>query len=173
VHAFADQKPQGRQVMLRYVVSAKRLMTMAGMLNGCLLALASPSDAAGMTYGVAPERAAPMILAQTRPNAPPAPNVEANIASLRQKIQITPAQETQFSAVANVMRENARAEASAAHQPPANATAVDDLRAEVQYDEVELAGLKRLLPALEALYSTLSPAQKKTADAVFRQGPGG
>ena len=115
----------------------------------------------------------PVLLAQARPNAPPAPNVEANIANLRQKLQITPAQEAQFSAVANVMRENARAAASAPHQPPANATAVDDLRAEIQYDEVELAGLKRLLPALEALYSTLSPAQKKTADAVFRQGPGG
>ena len=146
-------------------------MTMAGMLNACLVALASPSDAAAR--GVAREEAARAILAQTRPNAPPAPNVEANIASLRQKLQIVPAQEAQFSAVANVMRENARAGASAAHQPPANATAVDDLRAEIQYDEVELAGLKRLLPALEALYSTLSPTQRKTADAVFRQGPGG
>ncbi len=157
--------------MSRHVVSAIRLMTMAGMLNACLVALASPSDAAAR--GVAREEAARAILAQTRPNAPPAPNVEANIASLRQKLQITPAQEAQFSAVANVMRENARAGASAPRQPPANATAVDDLRAEIQYDEVELAGLKRLLPALEALYSTLSPAQKKTADAVFRQGPGG
>ena len=144
---------------------------MAGMLNACLVALASPSDAAGT--GVASDEAGRAILAQTRPNPPPAPNVEANIASLRQKLQITPAQEAQFSAVANVMRDNARAGASAPHQPPANATAVDDLRAEIQYDEVELAGLKRLLPALEALYSTLSPAQKKTADAVFRQGPGG
>jgi len=144
---------------------------MAGMLNAGLVALASPSDAAGT--GVASDEAGRAILAQTRPNAAPAPNIETNIASLRQKLQITPAQEAQFSAVANVMRENFRAEASAPHQPPANATAADDLRAEIQYDEVELAGLKRLLPALEALYSTLSPAQKKTADAVFRQGPGG
>jgi hypothetical protein len=157
--------------MSRYVVSTIRFMTMAGMLNACLVALASPSDAAGT--GVARDEAGRAILAQTRPNAPPAPNVEANIASLRQKLQITPPQEAQFSAVANVMRENARAGASAPRQPPANATAVDDLRAEIQYDEVELAGLRRLLPALEALYSTLSPAQKKTADAVFRQGPGG
>ena len=157
--------------MSRYVVSTIRIITMAGMLNACLVALVSPSDAAGM--GVAREEAARVILAQTRPNAPPAPNVEANIASLHQKLQITPAQEAQFLAVANVMRENVRAEASAPRQPPANATAVDDLRAYIQYSEVELGGLKRLLPALEALYSTLSPAQKKTADAVFRQGPGG
>ena len=74
---------------------------------------------------------------------------------------------------ANAMRENARAEASAPQQPPAGATAVDDLRAYIRYSEVELAGLKKMLPALEALYATLSPAQKKAADAAFRQGPGG
>jgi hypothetical protein len=158
--------------MSRYVVSAKRFMTIAGVLSVCVVAPASPS-AAGSTPSVARLEAARVILAQARPNAPPAPNVEANIATLRQKLQITPAQEAYFSAVANVMRENAKAGANAPPQPPANATAVDDLRAEIQYDEVELAGLKRLLPALEALYSTLSPTQKKTADAVFRQGPGG
>ena len=75
--------------------------------------------------------------------------------------------------VANVMRENARAEASAPAQPPANATAVDDLRAFIRYSEVELAGYKRLLPALEGLYATMSPTQKRIADAIFREGPGG
>ena len=119
------------------------------------------------------EPAGRVLLAQARPNTQPAPNVEANISSLHQKLQITPPQEAQFAAVASVMRENASAEGSAPHQPPANATAVDDLRAYIQYNEVELAGLKRLLPALDALYATLSPVQKKTADMVFRQGPGG
>jgi periplasmic protein CpxP/Spy len=157
--------------MSRCVVPANRLVVIAGVLSACL-AQGSPS-AAGMPDSAARGEAGPVILAQARPNAQPAPNVEANISSLRQKLQITPPQEAQFAAVANVMRENARAEASAPHQPPANATAVDDLRAEIQYDEVELGGLKRLLPALEGLYSTLSPAQKKAADAVFRQGPGG
>jgi hypothetical protein len=133
----------------------------------------SPSAAASHPNRALMEEPRPVLLAQARPNAPPAPNVEANISSLHQKLQITPAQEAQFSAVANAMRENARAEASAPRQPPANATAVDDLRAYIQYSEVELAGLKRLLPALDALYSTLSPTQKRTADAVFRQGPGG
>ena len=57
--------------------------------------------------------------------------------------------------------------------PPANASAVDSLRAEIQYDEMELAGMKRFLPALEALYATLSPAQRQTANTIFSQGPGG
>jgi protein CpxP len=122
-----------------------------------------------LIIGLAPAQAR----AQARPNAPPAQNVDANIASLHQRLQITPAQEPQFSAFANVMRENARAEASLPHGPPPNATAVDGLRAFIQYNEVELAGLKKLLPTLEALYAALSPAQKKTADTVFMQGPRG
>jgi hypothetical protein len=68
---------------------------------------------------------------------------------------------------------NARAEANAPQQSAANATAVDDLRAYIKYSELELAGLKKMLPALDTLYSALSPGQKKAADAVFRQGPGG
>jgi hypothetical protein len=107
------------------------------------------------------------------PAAQPPQNVESSIADLHRQLQITAAQEPQFTTVANVMRENARAETSAPQQPPANATAVDDLRAYIKYSEVELAGLKKMLPALDALYSALSPGQKKAADAVFRQGPGG
>ena len=91
-----------------------------------------------------------VLLAQGQPATQPQ-NVEANISTLHQRLQITPAQEAQFTAVANAVRENARAEASAPQQPPAGATAVDDLRAYIRYSEVELAGLKKMLPALEAL----------------------
>ena len=112
-----------------------------------------------------------VLLAQAQPPAQP-PNVEANIASLHQRVQITPAQEAQFNAVANVMRQNARAEASAPQSPPANASAVDDLRAYIQYGEMELAGMKRFLPALEALYATLSPAQKQGRRCDLSPGSG-
>jgi periplasmic protein CpxP/Spy len=136
----------------------------AGFLASLTIALVSQIAAAGAS--------AQVLLAQGQPPAQPQ-NVEANIASLHRRLQITPAQEPQFNAVANVMRENARAEASAPAQPAPNTTAVDDLRAVIKYSEVELAGYRRLLPALEALYATLSPVQKRTADAVFREGPGG
>jgi hypothetical protein len=159
--------------MSRCVVPADRFVVMAGLLSCCLVLQFFPPAAAGMPGGSPPEEAGRVRLAQARPNSQAAPNVEANISNLHQKLQITPPQEAQFAAVANVMRENARAEAAAPHQPPANATAVDDLRTYIQYSEVELSGLKRLLPVLEALYSSLSPPQKRTADAVFRQGPGG
>jgi hypothetical protein len=141
----------------------------AGLVSGWLMVVGSP---AGIAAGQPPAELG-VMLAQAQPNLPPPPDVEASIASLHQKLQITPAQEAPFSAVANVLRANARAEATAPHQPAANASAVDELRAEIQYDEVELAGLKRLLPALEALYVGLSPAQRQAADMAFRQGPGG
>jgi hypothetical protein len=112
------------------------------------------------------------LLAQAQPGQP-RQNVEASISELHQRLQITPAQEAQFGAVASVIRENARAEATAPQQPSANATAVDDLRAYIRYSEVELAGLKRLLPALDALYAILSPPQRQAANVAFRQGPGG
>lgn len=123
--------------------------------------------------GAPPETASKVLLAQAQPGAQPPQNVETDISSLHQQLQITPAQEAQFNAVAGVMRDNARAEGSAPKQPSANATAVDDLRAYIRYSELELGGLKKMLPALEGLYAVLSPAQKKAADAIFRQGPGG
>lgn len=138
-------------------------------LGGMLLSIAPRLAAAGAGEVATPK----VLMAQAGPNAPPEQSIEANIATLHQRLQITPGQEAQFGAVANVMRQNAAAEARAPQQPPPTATAVDDLRAFIQYSEVELAGYKRLLPALEALYSALSPAQKRTADAIFREGPGG
>src|SRR5690242_5782768 len=132
-----------------------RSMAVIGLLGG--LSAAGPQYAAAEQPGVA---APPVLLAQAQP-AQPRQNVEANIAELRKKLQITPAQEAQFNAVAAVMRDNARLEDSAPQPPPPNASALDDLRAYIKYSELELAGLKKMLPPLEALYASLSPAQRK------------
>ncbi|MGC2200413.1 MAG: Spy/CpxP family protein refolding chaperone [Stellaceae bacterium] len=141
---------------------------------GVLLAVSLIAADYAIAAVAAPANVAPQaLMVQAQPGGPPPQNIETNIASLHQRLQITPGQEAQFNAVANVMRENARAEANAPTQPPPNTTAVDDLRAFIKYSEVELAGYKRLLPALEALYATMSPTQRRTADAIFRQGPGG
>ena len=148
------------------------LIAAAGGLSTLLMAWSSQCAMAGMEQRTGSQHPTePMLLAQAQP-AQPRQDVEANISELHQKLQITAAQEPQFGAVANVMRDNARLEASVP-QPAANATAVDDLRVYIKYSELELAGLKKMLPPLEALYATLSPTQKKAADAIFRQGPGG
>jgi len=150
-----------------------QLLAAVGAMGTILLVWSSYYALAGMKESVGSSHGSGQVLfAQAQP-AQPRQNVEASISELHQRLQITPAQEAQFGAVANVMRENARAEASAPQQPPANASAVDDLRAFIRYSEIEITGLKKMLPALEALYATLSPAQRRAADAVFRQGPGG
>ena len=144
-------------------------LVVGGLVSGWLIVVGSCAGIAGGQ----PPAASGITLAQARPNPAPPPDVEANIANLHQRLQITAAQEAPFNAVASALRANARAEATAPHEPPANASAVDELRAEIQYDEIELAGLKKLLPALEALYASLSPAQRQAANMAFRQGPGG
>ena len=45
--------------------------------------------------------------------------------------------------------------------------AVDDLRSYQKITDEHADGLKRLLPAFEALYAKMSPAQQKNADHVF------
>jgi hypothetical protein len=46
-------------------------------------------------------------------------------------------------------------------------TAVDDLRAYQGIADAHAEGLKKLIPAFEALYASMSDEQKKNADAVF------
>jgi periplasmic protein CpxP/Spy len=130
---------------------------------------AAPALAALTEGGAVPgSRARPIVLAQAPVGQ--APNVEANIANLHQRLAIAPAQEPRFEALANVMRENARMFASM--PPPSNPNAVEGLRLAIQYGQADINGMKRMLPALQALYASLTPAQRVTADQLFRQGPG-
>jgi hypothetical protein len=149
-----------------------RLITAASLAAAWLVPLSAPhrttAMAAPMLDGPAPGHRAPPLLPAQAP--PPAPNIEANIAQLHQRLQITPAQEPRFEALANVMRQNARMMPNA--PPPVSLNPIQALRFAIQTGEQELVGLKRMLPALEALYASLSPMQKVTADQVFRQGPG-
>jgi periplasmic protein CpxP/Spy len=155
--------------MLQAIV---RLVLVASLAAAWLLPSGGPSRAAAtaapMMDGPAPRhRALPLLLAQA---PPPAPNIEANIAQLHQRLQITPAQEPRFEALANVMRQNARMMPNA--PPPTNLDPIQGLRFAIQTGEQELVGLKRMLPPLQALYASLSPMQQRIADQVFRQGPG-
>jgi periplasmic protein CpxP/Spy len=155
--------------MLQAIV---RLVLAASLAAAWLMPSSAPSRAAAMAAammdGPAPRhRALPLLPAQ----APaPAPNIEANIAQLHQRLQITPAQEPRFEALANVMRQNARMMPNA--PPPTNLDPIQALRFAIQTGEQELVGLKRMLPPLQALYASLSPMQQRIADQVFRQGPG-
>src|SRR5215472_3431125 len=99
VHPFPDLRSRGSRIMPRYAVPAGRSLATTAAFSALLIAVGAPCAA--------------QILAQGGSNRPPPPNVEANISNLHQKLQLAPAQEAPFNAVANVLRENARAEASA------------------------------------------------------------
>jgi periplasmic protein CpxP/Spy len=100
--------------------------------------------------------------------------VEARITQLHRDLKITPAQESQWSSVAQDMRDNAHEMSSLIQQRTANGkakpmSAVDNLKSYEQIAEAHADGLKKIAPDFEKLYDAMSPAQKKTADTVFNQ----
>jgi protein CpxP len=97
--------------------------------------------------------------------------VEARIKALHAKLHITPAQETQWNALAQVMRENAHAIAELREERAEQAksmNAIEHLKAYAAITDAQAAGIHKFLPAFQALYDTMSDSQKKIADALFR-----
>lgn len=97
--------------------------------------------------------------------------VEQHIAELHRRLHITAAEEPQWNAFAQIMRDNAlhmdQAFQARAAQGP-NMSAVDDLKSYAAVAQAHAEDMQRLVPAFESLYSALSPQQQKTADEVFR-----
>jgi len=106
------------------------------------------------------------------PPARPAPaaRLETQIKTLHDQLKITPAEEPQWSAVAQVMRDNAQAVGALIRdrvQKAASMTAVDDLKSYQAIAEAHAAGTAKLAAAFAALYAAMPPDQQKNADAVF------
>jgi hypothetical protein len=100
------------------------------------------------------------------------PRIEARIADMHTKLKITPAQEDQWTKVAEVMRENAKsmdALTRSRHEHAKTMTAVDDLKSYGEITEAHADAIKRLTPVFAALYDGMSDAQKKEADTLFRR----
>jgi len=101
----------------------------------------------------------------------PADRIEARIKSLHEQLQITPAQESQWAAVAQAMRDSANQMQTLIQQRTQGVktmTAVDDLHSYQAIARAHLEGLNKLVPAFETLYASMSDAQKKNADGVFQ-----
>jgi hypothetical protein len=95
---------------------------------------------------------------------------EARIKELHDKLHITAAQETLWGNVAQTMRDNGktfRASMTDRSTRLSTMTAVDDLKSYQIVADEHSDGLKRLIPAFEALYASMTPAQQKHADRVF------
>jgi len=98
-------------------------------------------------------------------------HIETRIKELHTQLQITPEQENLWQNVTAVMRDNAQridTLVQARADQAQTMTAVDDLRAYGDIAEAHAEGIKKFLPAFDALYASMSDAQKQHADAIFR-----
>jgi hypothetical protein len=139
-----------------------------GMRLQAAVSATEPAAAQGPGAGTPPGSKSPGAKAKPAP-AGPRDEVEQEITELRDRLHITPAQQQQFDAFAETLRKNAQELDALMHekgQKP-NANAVDDMRFYLQFTEAQAEGLKRLLPAFQALYDSLTDQQKRAADAVM------
>ena len=97
--------------------------------------------------------------------------VEARIKELHTKLKITPAQEELWNNVTQVMRDNAKtmeALMKARAEKASSMTAIDDLKSYGEIAEAHADGIRKFIPAFEPLYASMSDAQKRDADTLFR-----
>lgn len=102
-----------------------------------------------------------------------ADRAEQRIKDMHSKLRITQTQEEQWSKVAQVMSENAKTIDTLiqARKDHANEmTAVEDLKSYGEIAEAHADGIKKLTPVFATLYDSMSEAQKKQADTLFRHG---
>lgn len=174
--------------MLLLTHSAVRVVAAATLIGAFALARPLPAASGGLAQAAtAKPHAAQEVLAQSQAAAATAPeessssaakadaavdaNVEARIKAMHRKLHITPAQDAQWKAVAQVMRDNAHAIADlreAAAEQSKSMTAMDQLKSYAAITDAQAAGIHKFLPAFQALNDTMSDSQKKTADTLFR-----
>ena len=100
--------------------------------------------------------------------------VEQRIAALAAKLAITPAQQSDWTAFAQVMRDNAANTDKLFAQRAQNAAtmnAVDNMKSYADIARGYADNTQRLSDAFVVLYGKLSSEQKQTADVLFRQAP--
>ncbi len=162
--------------MISFTRSPSRTLAVATLLGS--LVLAFPLLANAGDFGAS---SAPIVLAQaaaapatTQPaslNAGPDEAVEAHIKELHNRLHITAAQQAQWDNLVAVMRSNATTMVDlqkARGQDVSSMNAVDAIKSYQMVIREHEKGMDKFVPAFEALYSTMSDAQKKTADSMFR-----
>jgi periplasmic protein CpxP/Spy len=98
--------------------------------------------------------------------------VEAHIKELHKRLHITAAQDTQWNNLAEVMRTNAKTMRDLEKQRSKDTQSMSAVDVVKSYDSVIEAheeGMKKFVPAFEAVYNSMSDEQKKTADELFRK----
>ena len=164
--------------MIPFTHPAARAATAAATLFGAIV-LASPLFAASAAARQQVAQASSQqAMAATAPESPGnasvetrIKSVEARIKELHRRLHITEAQKTQWDNLAQVMRDNGQAMADLKKQRAADAksmTAVDVVKSYSAVIQAHEDGMKKFIPAFENLYNSMSDAQKRTADSMFR-----
>jgi hypothetical protein len=168
--------------MSSFTQTTARALVAATLLGSIVVAgpFAIAADHAGAPTAAVQLGSAPETMAQaattpaTTESAPAGEKsdpVEARIKELHSRLYITAAQQTQWDNLVKVMRDNAKAMTDLQAQRKQDAktmTAVDAVKSYQAVIEAHEAGMAKFVPAFEALYDSMSDAQKKTADAMFR-----
>jgi periplasmic protein CpxP/Spy len=159
---------------------------LAGSLSAANAATVTPAPVQ-LAQATAPQAPAapqtPATQTQAAPQAAPQDNaaakaeekaetVEQRITDLHAALQITSQEESKWTRVAQVMRDNAAAmqklASDKANQASEGMTAVEDLRTYEKFAQAHVAGLRKLTTAFDTLYNSMPAAQKKVADEVFQ-----
>jgi hypothetical protein len=157
--------------MILFTHRTARAAGAAATLLGAIV-LAGPSFAASsvtLAQASSPQAMAAKATEPTEPAGVAA--VEARIKDLHKQLHITDAQKPQWDALTMVMRNNAQVMVDLEKQRTADAqtsSAVDVVKSYQSVIEAHEVGMQKFVPPFEALYNSMSDAQKKTADSLFR-----
>ncbi len=99
-------------------------------------------------------------------------SVEQRIAQLKTQLKITPSEESDWNAIAEVMRDNAKSmqqliDQTRAESPRDQRNALQDLQTYQKFAQAHAEGLQKLTTAFGTLYNAMTPEEKANADKVF------
>jgi hypothetical protein len=147
---------------LAYPFTSPTAHAVAAAVVLATIALTSPSPAHAAS--VAPGQV-------TAVKASAVNRAEARIKELHTQLKITQTQEDLWHNVTQVMRDNAKtmdALTKARSDKTQTMSALDDLKSYGDVAEAHAAGIKKFTPVFGTLYASMSDAQKKNADTIFR-----
>lgn len=158
------------RIMTKSVAAASVLSI--GLLAGTAMAQTAPVEKpAAKAPAAAAAKTAPGSGGQAARVYSTPERVEARINELHQKLAITADQEPQWKKLADTMRDNAKSvEEKAAERQKAlqTMTVMDDLRSYEGLAKAHAESMTKLVTTFEPLYASMSPDQKKRADAEFQ-----
>jgi protein CpxP len=100
-----------------------------------------------------------------------AASIEQRIKEMHAKLLVSPAQQPQWDAFADVMRNNGRDMEQTFHQRMSSIskmTAPENMQSYAQVATNHAQDMQKLVPAFQTLYDSMTDSQKNTADQVFR-----